>query len=138
MSVVHQDTSWDTCVCRIGSDTWNIHEAISGRTPTNTHCPSLPHRSVEQYPQAEQIPGLLLVRLDAPIYFANVQAFQVGRVGETGPTMYVMHHTAAFTGVSPAAPCSHPCSQPPLPPTFPPECSMLHMGLLPALAVRFL
>lgn len=33
-------------------------------------------RNVEQYPEAEQTPGILAVRLDAPVYFANVQRFQ--------------------------------------------------------------
>jgi hypothetical protein len=31
------------------------------------------YRNVEQYPSAEIVPGVLVVRLDAPVYFANVQ-----------------------------------------------------------------
>jgi MFS superfamily sulfate permease-like transporter len=30
-------------------------------------------RNIRQYPEASQEAGLLLVRLDAPLYFANVQ-----------------------------------------------------------------
>jgi sulfate transporter 4 len=33
-------------------------------------------RNVEQYPAAELTPGVLAVRLDAPVYFANVQWMQ--------------------------------------------------------------
>lgn len=31
------------------------------------------YRNIEQYPHAETVPGVLVVRLDAPVYFANVQ-----------------------------------------------------------------
>lgn len=34
---------------------------------------SLSDRNVKQYPEAEQMDGILLVRLDAALYFANVQ-----------------------------------------------------------------
>lgn len=30
------------------------------------------HRNVKQYPEARQVDGLLLLRIDAPLYFANV------------------------------------------------------------------
>ena len=29
-------------------------------------------RNVKQYPEAQQVDGLLLLRIDAPLYFANV------------------------------------------------------------------
>jgi MFS superfamily sulfate permease-like transporter len=32
-----------------------------------------PPRNIEQYPQSELTPGVLVVRLDAPVYFANAQ-----------------------------------------------------------------
>lgn len=35
-------------------------------------CPRTPDcRNIEQYPNSELIPGVLVARLDAPIYFAN-------------------------------------------------------------------
>ena len=30
------------------------------------------YRNVKQYPEARQVDGLLLLRIDAPLYFANV------------------------------------------------------------------
>ena len=48
---------------------------------TNTTPTTTTNSNVEQYPHAELVPGLLVVRLDAPIYFANVQVRGVwGRV----------------------------------------------------------
>ena len=35
--------------------------------------PPTPCRNIRQYPEAAEESGLLLVRLDAPLYFANVQ-----------------------------------------------------------------
>ena len=32
----------------------------------------LVHRNVKQYPEARQVEGLLLLRIDAPLFFANV------------------------------------------------------------------
>jgi sulfate transporter 4 len=69
-------------------------QAQSGKSealPGSAACPSVtelhathspPHRpaldpatprNIEQYPQSELVPGVLVVRLDAPVYFANVQ-----------------------------------------------------------------
>lgn len=42
--------------------------AVARPAPAHLLC-----RSVKQYPIAEIIPGVLAVRLDAPLYFANVQ-----------------------------------------------------------------
>ncbi|WIA41485.1 hypothetical protein OEZ86_008861 [Tetradesmus obliquus] len=44
------------------------HTAVLGRVDRTTV-----YRNVEQYPGAEMVPGVLVVRLDAPVYFANVQ-----------------------------------------------------------------
>jgi high affinity sulfate transporter 1 len=42
------------------------HTAVLGKIPdTNIY------RNVLQYPDATRIPGILLVRIDAAIYFAN-------------------------------------------------------------------
>ncbi|KAK9819516.1 hypothetical protein WJX74_003191 [Apatococcus lobatus] len=43
------------------------HTAVLGRLPQTTV-----YRNVKQYPEAKQIDGLLVMRIDSPIYFANV------------------------------------------------------------------
>lgn len=43
------------------------HTAVLGQLEKSTV-----YRSTEQYPAAERTPGVLAVRLDAPVYFANV------------------------------------------------------------------
>lgn len=43
------------------------HMAVLGRLPQTTV-----YRNVKQYPEAKQLEGILIVRVDAPIYFANV------------------------------------------------------------------
>ncbi|KAK9853863.1 hypothetical protein WJX84_006158 [Apatococcus fuscideae] len=43
------------------------HTAVLGRLPQTSV-----YRNVKQYPEAKQIDGLLVMRVDAPIYFANV------------------------------------------------------------------
>lgn len=47
------------------------HTAVLGRVER-----SEVYRNIEQYPDAELVPGILIVRLDAPVYFANVQWLQ--------------------------------------------------------------
>ena len=43
------------------------HTATLGRLPgTNLY------RNVKQYPEAQTVPGILVVRVDAPFYFASV------------------------------------------------------------------
>lgn len=44
------------------------HTALLGRIPGTGV-----YRNVKQYPQAQAVPGVLAVRIDAPIYFANTQ-----------------------------------------------------------------
>jgi MFS superfamily sulfate permease-like transporter len=34
------------------------------------------HRNAEKYPEAEKIPGIVVVRLDAPLFFANTAHFE--------------------------------------------------------------
>jgi len=44
------------------------HTSVLGRLPgTNVY------RNVKQYPQAERYDGIVMVRIDAPLYFANMQ-----------------------------------------------------------------
>lgn len=49
---------------------WHPHIAILGRAPGVKG-----YHDVTRYPTAEQIPGLLLLRFDAPIFFANADLF---------------------------------------------------------------
>jgi sulfate transporter 4 len=44
------------------------HTAVLGRLPGTTV-----YRDVKQYPDAEQHRGILVCRIDAPLYFANAQ-----------------------------------------------------------------
>lgn len=44
------------------------HTAVLGRLPGTTV-----YRNIKQYPDAERYDGIVLVRIDAPIYFANTQ-----------------------------------------------------------------
>ena len=44
------------------------HTAVLGRLPGTHH-----YRSTKQYPHAERYDGIVLIRVDAPMYFANTQ-----------------------------------------------------------------
>jgi len=44
------------------------HTSVLGRLPNSTV-----YRDVKQYSEATQYPGIVLVRIDAPLYFANAQ-----------------------------------------------------------------
>merc|ERR1712127_650 len=44
------------------------HTAVLGRLPGTTE-----YRNVKNYPQAERYDGIVVIRIDAPIYFANTQ-----------------------------------------------------------------
>ena len=44
------------------------HTAVLGRLPGTHH-----YRNIKQYPHAERYDGIVLVRVDAPMYFANTQ-----------------------------------------------------------------
>ncbi|HYD05549.1 MAG TPA: SulP family inorganic anion transporter [Reyranella sp.] len=63
-------------------DGWRPHSAILGRPK------AVPgYHDISRYPEARLIPGLVLLRWDAPLFFANAEAFQ-DRVLEavtTGP-----------------------------------------------------
>ena len=44
--------------------------SVLGRLPG----PTPVYRSAKQYPEAQAVPGVLVFRVEAPIYFANVDA----------------------------------------------------------------
>jgi high affinity sulfate transporter 1 len=50
---------------------WRPHSAILGKVD------DLPgYHDIERYPQAQQIPGLVILRWDAPLFFANANLFR--------------------------------------------------------------
>jgi high affinity sulfate transporter 1 len=63
---------------------WQPHYAIMGKTPRVAG-----YHDVQRYPDAEKIPGLLMLRWDAPIFFANANIFRKvvrEQVAATAPT----------------------------------------------------
>ena len=55
-------------------DGWRPHFAVLGRVEGLRG-----YHDLKRYPNAEQIPGLLLFRWDAPLFFANAELFQQRR-----------------------------------------------------------
>ncbi|WP_079229755.1 SulP family inorganic anion transporter [Pseudomonas putida] len=52
-------------------DGWRPHYAVLGRVDGTRG-----YHDVKRYPQARRIPGLVLLRWDAPLFFANAEQFQ--------------------------------------------------------------
>ncbi|HGM4963043.1 TPA: SulP family inorganic anion transporter [Pseudomonas putida] len=52
-------------------DGWRPHHAVLGRADGLRG-----YHDVQRYPQARRIPGLVLLRWDAPLFFANAELFQ--------------------------------------------------------------
>jgi high affinity sulfate transporter 1 len=50
---------------------WSPYSAVLGKTPANPGW-----HDVRRYPDAEQVPGLLIVRWAAPLFFANANQFR--------------------------------------------------------------
>lgn len=50
---------------------WQPHSAVLGRVPDRKG-----YHDVERHPDAYRVPGLLLFRFDAPLFFANSQLFE--------------------------------------------------------------
>lgn len=57
-------------------DGWRPHSAILGRADGISG-----YHDVSRYPQARLIPGLVLFRWDAPLFFANAELFQARVIG---------------------------------------------------------
>jgi high affinity sulfate transporter 1 len=64
-------------------DGWRPHSAVLGR-PEGIEG----YHDITRYPQARQIPGLILLRWDAPLFFANAELFKerVIEAAESAPT----------------------------------------------------
>jgi high affinity sulfate transporter 1 len=61
---------------------WWPHQTLLGRVP------GVPgYRDLEGYPDAEQLPGCVLFRFDAPLFFANARTFrdQIRRLARSQP-----------------------------------------------------
>jgi len=52
---------------------WRPHTAILGRIPARKG-----YHDIERHPEAVQIPGLIIYRFDAPLFFANAEFFSDG------------------------------------------------------------
>jgi MFS superfamily sulfate permease-like transporter len=52
--------------------------AVLGRLPGTTV-----YRNIKQYPESYRYPGIVLIRIDAPMYFANISFIKDG---------YVLHY----------------------------------------------
>jgi high affinity sulfate transporter 1 len=57
-------------------DGWSPHSAILGRADGVAG-----YHDLKRYPQARQIPGLVLFRWDAPLFFANAEKFREAVLG---------------------------------------------------------
>lgn len=64
-------------------DGWRPHYAVLGKVDGTRG-----YHDLERYPQARRIPGLVLFRWDAPLFFANAEQFQyqVLRAVDASPT----------------------------------------------------
>ena len=54
-------------------DGWRPHSAVLGRAEG-----VMGYHDITRYPDARQIPGLVLFRWDAPLFFANAEFFKAG------------------------------------------------------------
>ena len=52
-------------------DGWRPHHAVLGRADGLRG-----YHDMQRYPQARRIPGLVLLRWDAPLFFANAEWFE--------------------------------------------------------------
>ena len=52
-------------------DGWRPHSAVLGRAEGVEG-----YHDITRYPDARQVPGLVLFRWDAPLFFANAELFQ--------------------------------------------------------------
>lgn len=52
---------------------WHPYTAVLGRVPERKG-----YHDTQRHPEADQVPGLLLFRFDAPLFFANAEVFRDG------------------------------------------------------------
>jgi high affinity sulfate transporter 1 len=79
-------------------DGWRPHSAILGRAEGVSG-----YHDIERYPNAQQIPGLVLFRWDAPLFFANAEFFSERILAATArsptPVRWVVVAAAPVTSV---------------------------------------
>lgn len=80
---------------------WRPHHAILGRAPGVKG-----YHDVTRYPDAAQVPGLLLFRWDAPLFFANADGFRerlLGALEAAGGARWVVVAAEPITDVDTTA-----------------------------------
>lgn len=65
---------------------WRPHDAVLGRADGIKG-----YHDIQRYPKAKQIPGLLLFRWDAPLFFANADTFRTRVLDLAGCTVPKLH-----------------------------------------------
>jgi high affinity sulfate transporter 1 len=64
---------------------WRPYDAVLGRIPGRKG-----YHDIDRHPEAQEIPGLVLLRFDAPLFFANANAFTdrvIAAIDERGETI---------------------------------------------------
>ncbi len=79
-------------------DGWRPHSAVLGRVD---HVRGF--HDITRYPQAQQLPGLLMLRWDAPLFFANAQWFRervhAARTGAPSPVQWLVVAAEPVTSI---------------------------------------
>jgi high affinity sulfate transporter 1 len=77
---------------------WRPHDAVLGRVSGRKG-----YHDVRRHPEAAQIPGLVLYRFDAPLFFANADCFldrlRAVRIASPGPSRWVIVAAEPVTDV---------------------------------------
>jgi high affinity sulfate transporter 1 len=79
---------------------WRPHDAVLGRVENLKG-----YHDTERYPDAHLIPGLVLYRFDAPLFFANADAFRerVRRLASSGDATWIVVAAEPVTDVDATA-----------------------------------
>jgi high affinity sulfate transporter 1 len=81
---------------------WRPHDAVLGRVPNQKG-----YHDVERHPEAIEIPGLVLYRFDAPLFFANAERFAERLVDaidrRTDPTRWAVVAAEPLTDIDTTA-----------------------------------
>ncbi len=77
-------------------DGWRPHSAVLGRTEDVEG-----YHDITRHPDARQIPGLVLFRWDAPLFFANAELFseRVQAIAASAPVRWLVVAAEPVTGV---------------------------------------
>ena len=81
---------------------WRPYDAILGRVPNRKG-----YHDIERHPEAVEIPGLVLYRFDAPLFFANADRFALrlteAIAGRAEPTRWVIVAAEPLTDIDTTA-----------------------------------